>query len=136
VQSARPLESLEVLYKGRVGRRAQPSPSARHFQLRLDLPVGETGWIAARAFEQPDKTIRYAQTSPIYLRAGGSSGIVAEDARYFAAWMRREKEFYRKETRFQSPAHRDAMVELFEKAEAFYERLAAEGSGPAERSKP
>jgi len=136
VQSARPLESLEVLYKGRVVRRAQPSPSARHFQLRLDLPVGETGWIAARAFEQPDKTIRYAQTSPIYLRAGGSSGIVAEDARYFAAWMRREKEFYRKETRFQSPAHRDAMVELFEKAEAFYERLAAEGSGPAERSKP
>ena len=122
------LERVEIIFKGQVVKTAEAGGAARALTAELDLPAGETGWVAARAFERPSKTIRYAQASPVYVRVGNTSGIVPQDAQYFLNWMRREKEFYRRETRFQSPRHQEAMVTLFEQAEAVYARLA--GSEP------
>lgn len=119
VRSAAPLEEIEIIFQGRVVH-SSGSPVAE-----LELPVTSSGWVAARVFEKPGKTVRFAQTSPIWIRAGRDPGIVAEDARYFVAWLRREVEFYRKETRFRSPEHQRAMIELLEKGEAVYARLAA-----------
>lgn len=117
--SAGALEKLELLFKGRVVE-ATGRPS-----LETELELKESGWVAARAFESGAKTVRFAQTSPIWARVGQDPGIVEGDALYFAAWLRREADFYRRETRFQSPEHRQAMVELFENGETAYRRLAA-----------
>jgi hypothetical protein len=112
-------EKLELLFKGRV------VEATGRTSLETELEVKESGWVAARAFEPAAKTVRFAQTSPIWIRAGRDPGIVASDALYFAAWLRREAEFYRRETRFQSPAHRQAMVALLEAGERAYRGLAA-----------
>jgi hypothetical protein len=119
-RSAGTIERLEIVWKGRVVKTGGTNVA------EVDLPVSESGWVAARAFEPPGKTIRFAQTSPIWVRVGRDPGIVAEDARYFTAWLQREADFYRKETGFRLPEHQRAMVELFEKGEAVYARLARE----------
>jgi len=128
VESARPIGRLEVVFNGRVVKTVEGSSGIRKLKAELSLPAGESGWVAARAFETPQSTIRFAQTSPVYIRVGGRPYISAADARYFAAWMRREKAFYQKELRFKSPQHREAMIHLFEQAEAVYTGLAADAA--------
>lgn len=118
-RSTAPLDGIEILFQGRV------VASAASPVVELELPVAGSGWVAARAFERPGQTVRFAQTSPVWIRAGRDPGIVAEDARYFVAWLRREIDFYRKETRFASPEHRRAMIGFFEQGEAVFARLAA-----------
>ncbi len=113
------LEPLEIIFQGRVVHSGGPPA------VEFELPVAGSGWVAARVFERGGKTVRFAQTSPVWVRAGSHPGTVAEDARYFALWLRREAEFYRKEARFRSAEHQRAMVELLERSEAIYARTAA-----------
>lgn len=78
----------------------------------------------ARCFERAGSTIRFAHTSPIYLKFDGDAGTVAQDAQFFLKWIEREIAFYRNEPGFKEPRHRQEMIALFQKAKAVYERLA------------
>jgi hypothetical protein len=91
---------------------------------RFTSEVGESGWFVARCFERAGSTIRFAHTSPIYLRFDGDSGIVAQDAQFLVKWIEREIAFYQAETGFKEPRHREEMIALFQKAKGVYERLA------------
>jgi hypothetical protein len=115
------MDRLEVLFKGKVIRSV-----AGPGRLALDFAeeIGATGWFAARAFEKPDHTIRFAHTSPVYLAVPGDAGVVPEDARFFLDWIDREMAFYRNLPGFREPAHRDAMLALFASAREVYRRLA------------
>ena len=119
--SVTPLDRLEILSKGKVIRTASGSG-----KLRLDFEVeaGETGWIAARAFEKPDRTVRFAHTSPVYIEVAGDRGIVVEDASFFLEWIDREAAFYRDLPGFRDPAHRAAMLAFFDSARKVYAKLA------------
>jgi hypothetical protein len=125
--SIRGLDRMEVLFKGRVVKTDRANGGAGKLTLDFELPVSETGWVAARAFDRPDQTIRFAQTSPIYVKAGDDSGIVPEDARFFLDWIDRETGFYSRETRFRDPEHRRAMLEFFGRARQVYAKLAGGG---------
>ncbi|MGH8248170.1 MAG: CehA/McbA family metallohydrolase, partial [Gammaproteobacteria bacterium] len=118
--SLRPLDRLEVLFKGKVVRTA-----AGNGKLLADftMDIAETGWFAARAFEKPDRTVRFAHTSPVYVELPGDSGIVREDARFFIEWMDREMAFYRKVPGFREPGHREAMLAMFSAARQVYAKL-------------
>jgi hypothetical protein len=117
-----PMDRLEVLFKGKVIRTAR---GAGKLTVDFTTDVGETGWFAARAFEKPDRAIRFAQTSPVYVEFAGDTGIVREDAEFFLDWIDREIAFYQKLPGFREAAHRDAMVALFSTAREVYARLAA-----------
>jgi hypothetical protein len=123
VSSLNPMDRLEVLFKGKIIRSVSGSG-----KLSVDFiaDLGETGWIAARAFEKPDRTIRFAHTSPVYLSFPGDTGVVPEDARFFLDWIDREMAFYRNLTGFREPAHREAMLALFSSAREVYLKLAAQ----------
>jgi TolB protein len=93
-KSLRSLDRLEVIYRGRVIR------SFRHTSRRGNL-VGEfafapatDGWLAARVFEKPGRTIRFSHTSPVYL-ALATPTTAAEDAEFFLEWIDREMRFYK-----------------------------------------
>ena len=80
----------------------------------------ETGWFVARAFEKPDRTIRFAHTSPVYVEIPGDTGVVREYAQ-FIDWIDREIGFFRNLPGFREPQHRDAMLTLFAAARRVYE---------------
>jgi hypothetical protein len=115
------LDRLEVIFNGRTIRTATGSG-----KLAVDFVVdaNETGWFAARAFEKPDHTVRFAHTSPVYLEIAGDPGIVREDAQFFIDWIDRETGFYEKLPGFREPAHREAMIALFRSARQVYLKLA------------
>jgi hypothetical protein len=89
----------------------------------VEHSFSSNGWIAARCFEPPGRTIRFAHTSPVYVDVGRPAPA-ADDARFFLEWIDREVGFYSAQTGFREPRHRDEMLEFFRAARAVYARLA------------
>jgi hypothetical protein len=83
--------------------------------------VGESGWFVARCFDRAGSTIRFAHTSPIYLKFDGDTGVVTQDAQFLLNWIEREFAFYQAEPGFKEPSHRAEMIALFQKARAVYQ---------------
>jgi hypothetical protein len=117
------LQRLEILFKGRIIMTVPNPDGSGRLAADFESNVSETGWIVARCFEQPGKTIRFAHTSPVYIQFGQQSAIVREDAQFFIDWIDREIEFYRQERGFKQPEHRAEMLSFFEKARGVYSKL-------------
>jgi hypothetical protein len=118
--SARELEKLEIVWKGKVLKTAPVIDSGSPLTLEAEIDATETGWVAARAFEKSSSSIRFAHTSPVYVQVGQDRGIVEEDVKFFLTWLDRESEFYRRLTGFKSESHRQAMLDFFHQARAVY----------------
>lgn len=124
--SSRPLERLEIVVGGRVVHRASSPPRAEGVnRSRAELlhTFDHNAWVVARAFERAGRTIRFAHTSPVYIDVGRPAPTV-EDATFFLEWIDREIRFYRAETGFREPRHREAMLAFFRSAREVYARLA------------
>jgi hypothetical protein len=119
------LEKLEVLWKGTVIKTVAAPPGSHQLAMDFEAEANQTGWFAARAFESPTETVRFAHTSPVYVRMGNDRGIVPEDAAFFVDSMGRAIAFLQSVPGFHSPADRDAMASMFQQARAVYARLAA-----------
>jgi hypothetical protein len=124
-RSLRPLERVEVIYRGRVVHVLRDFGPQGTVSAEFSFEPETHGWLAARAFEPPDRTIRFAHTSPVYIE-GGSPVSAAADARFFLDWIDREVRLYQSSTGFRSEADRRAMLDTFARARAVYERLASE----------
>ena len=88
------------------------------------MPVDQSGWLVARAFEKPLDAAHFAHTSPIYVQIGNDRGLVPEDARYFIKWIDREIKLYEKLPDFATETDRQAMLAMFREARQVYARLA------------
>lgn len=121
--SPRPLERLEIVADGRVVHRVTSPDVSGRWIAQVDHSFGHDGWVAARCFEPPGRTIRFAHTSPVYIDVGRPAPA-ADDARFFLDWIDREIGFYRAETGFRDPRHREEMLEFFRAARRVYARLA------------
>jgi hypothetical protein len=124
VATMQPLDRVEVLFKGRVVHTSRTADSSGKWRARFTRDVGESGWFVARCFERAGSTIRFAHTSPIYLKFDSDAGIVAQDAQFLVRWIEREIAFYRAEPGFKEPSHREEMIGLFQKAKGVYDKLA------------
>jgi TolB protein len=123
VTSLGDLERLEIIWKGKVVKAVEASSKTQHLNLDLEVDAQSSGWFAARAFEKPTETVRFAHTSPVYVQVGGSDGIVAEDAKYLLGLVEQQIRFC-ETSHFRSEADRQAMLAFFKKAAAVYTRLA------------
>ncbi len=126
--SAGELDRLEIVWKGQVVRTVAASGTATSLAADLELEAKESGWFAARAFEKPGTTVRFAQTSPVYVRVGVRRGVVLDDVKFFLAWIDREIKFYEGLSGFRSESDRQGMLAFFRQARGVYERLAAAAS--------
>jgi hypothetical protein len=123
------LERVELLYRGRVVRAFREFDGEGRLTSEFDFAPDTDGWLAARAFEKPGRTIRFGHTSPIYLDLGAPASA-AEDAHFFLDWIDREVRLYQASTSFRSEADRTAMLAFFAKGRAVYEQLARSGAAP------
>lgn len=122
-QSLRALDRVELIYRGHVVRAFREFDAQGRLAADFDFAPETDGWLAARAFEKPGRTIRFSHTSPVYLDRG-TSASTATDARFFLDWIDREVRLYQASTSFRSEADRAAMLAFFAKGRAVYERLA------------
>ena len=88
------LERLEVVWKGKVIKTVTAPEKTQSLTLDVEQEATETGWVTARVFEKPTVTVRFAQTSPVYVQAGKDRGIVAEDAKYLVDLIDQNMKFY------------------------------------------
>jgi Tol biopolymer transport system component len=93
MRSLAALDHVEVLYNGRVVAR-HGKKDATSADLSGTIPVTESGWILARAWnDDPDPLIfdlyPYASTSPVYVSVGGQPAKSPKDAEYFLHWIDR-----------------------------------------------
>lgn len=123
--TATALDRMEIIWKGKVIKKVAAGARSSKLRASFDFEAHGSGWIAARAFDKPGESVRFAQTSPVYLKVGQDPGIVPEDAKFFLNWIDREISFYQNLPRFRSEPDRQAMLALFRRARKVYERLAA-----------
>jgi hypothetical protein len=122
-RSLRDLDRLEIIWSGQVVKTVHASGGSRNLSVEYEFDAQRTGWFAARAFEKPAQSVRFAHTSPVYVRVGNDSGLVPEDAKFFLDWIEREIGFYKNLTIFRSEADREAMLSLFRLARPVYENI-------------
>jgi len=124
VTSLGDLERLQIIWKGKVVKTVEASGKTQHLSLDLEVDAQSSGWFAARAFEKPTETVRFAHTSPVYVQVGRDDGVVAEDAKYLLGLIEQQIKFCETSSNFRSEADRQAMLAFFQKAAAVYTRLA------------
>jgi hypothetical protein len=124
VSSLGALNRLEILWKGKLLKSITAPPDSHNLSADIQMVVDHTGWFVARAFEKPTETVRFAHTSPVYIRVGNDRGIVPEDAEYFVRLMDQEIKFYQNISGFRTATDQEVMVNMFKKARAVYARLA------------
>jgi hypothetical protein len=119
------LDRLEIVWKGQVIKAVRAADNDSLLKVDLAFDANESGWLAARAFEKSHPAVRFAQTSPVYIRLGEDLGIVPEDAKFFLTWIDRESKYFENLSGFHSEADRQALLAMFRKARTTYERLAS-----------
>lgn len=117
------LERLEIIWKGRVVKTVKASGKAQNLNADLEVDAQSSGWFAARAFEKPTETVRFAHTSPVYVQVGRDDGLVVDDAKYLLASIEQQIKFC-ESAHFRSESDRQAMLAFFRRAKAVYARLA------------
>lgn len=123
VSTAGELDKVEIVWKGQVVKSVAATGAGSALAADAEVEASETGWIAARAFEKSSPSIRFAQTSPVYVQVGNSRGVVAEDVKFFLDWLDREIEYYKQQPGFKTESDRQAMLDFFRQARAVYARL-------------
>lgn len=126
--SNRDLDRLEIIWKGRTIKTVEANEKTPKLSADLEVDAETTGWFAARAFEKPTETVRFAHTSPVYVHVGRDSGLVEEDAKYLLALIEQQIKFCETVPYFRSEADRQAMLGLFRKAEKVYGQLVNAGA--------
>ena len=63
------LEGVDVIVDGAIVRSLTPGGNQSRIDGRVTVDVSDGSWIAVRAWEKNEKTVRFAHTSPFYVGA-------------------------------------------------------------------
>ncbi len=112
--SVTPFDRLELLYNGEVVARCEASADKRLEKLEVEVPLGASGWLAARCLK--GETVR-AHTSPVYVRIEGRPmSAHADTLAPFLAVLERTLAWVRNEARCDKKSRREQLVQTLESA--------------------
>ena len=131
MDSAFPVETLELIRNGEPVERIPLQDGGHSAAVRKRIAVAESGWYTLRALtSEPvppiDDTHLYAETGPIYVRAGQQEIRSTEDAEYFVRWIDDISRQARDHPGWRSQKERDHVLGQFEQAREVFARRAAE----------
>ncbi len=149
-----PYHRLEIICNGRVIGGSSPTGPGHHAEIRVEHPVNQSCWIAARAMEDIEpyrkaglkfSTVHieagtlhgnyygtrrpetvFAHTSPVYVIRNGQPIRSWEDADYYVRYLDRAIRWLEKDGNFANPDDRRSSIEAFERGRALYLKRAAE----------
>ncbi|MEW5978478.1 MAG: CehA/McbA family metallohydrolase [Acidobacteriota bacterium] len=123
-QVASELESVEIVVNGQVVE-SLPGNGQATLSLKKKWRFQGSSWVAARAFEKSDKTVVFAQSSPVYLLKDGKPALVRADLQY---WLDRVDELIartRNQQGFKDELQRQDTLAVYERARKVYVDLLA-----------
>lgn len=113
------LESLQLVVNGLVA--AETGAGETELALEHSLEVGESCWMALRAFEKSDLDNRFAHTSPIYALVEGRPPRVEASLRDLLGKLDQLIDYIEKSVAFRRESHRAETLELYRQARAIYQ---------------
>lgn len=91
VESITPIETIDLLYNGKVIATVTPSDDGLKAELRKTFTVTGSGWFAAQARARPLRSIRkpvsWAATMPVWVMSGAQPIRSRADAQFFIDWL-------------------------------------------------
>ena len=155
-QSQLPYDRLEIVVNGAVVADSSPSGPRHSAAVKLEHPVKDSCWIAARVLEdsatyrakqvnlraihQARGTLHgdyygtrrpetvFAHSSPAYVIRDGRQIRSQEDAEYYVRYLESAIAWLEKEGRFARPSDKTATLEAFRTGQRLYQRRAAEAA--------
>jgi TolB protein len=130
-----PMDQIDIIENGKVVY-TQKASNRNHIQLSTSIPVEASAWVAvrvtgpARQHLLMDRYV-YAHSDPVYVRVAGTELRSTEDAQYFIRWMDHCIQLLDKAT-FDSPAEKEKVRAVWERARARYEQLAGNSARTSE----
>ncbi len=121
VKSRAPLDRVEIVADGKVIQSFAAPEGKTEFRTDVGVRGGVYTWIAARAFEKNDKTIRMAHSKPVFF-----PGIAdhRKDAAFFVEWIDKLiAETKEAEDRFSDEKEKAHVLEQYQAARDFYQRM-------------
>lgn len=122
------LNFVDIVRNGKVLERFNCSDGSK-FHIHFDMEVGESCWVAARAYEKSERTVRFAHTNPVFLEVPEPIMPSRADAIYYLEWCRELLDGSRKDSeRYSSDKERREVEGLYGRVISFYQELAERGS--------
>ena len=129
------MHGLEIVQNGRIVHRVEATGDGRSIDAELEIPVGGSGWIAARALGPAQHgamdSYLFAHTNPVFVIADGEPIRSREDAAFFVRWIDHVLLELRVMDRWDDPAHKAEVLATFEEGRRLYQAQvdALDGSG-------
>jgi TolB protein len=129
-RSIPPMKALELIVNGEVAATATPTAEGTAAKLSHTLQADESAWVAARVTGPAHRRVMndsqlFAHTSPVYLVRDGKPVAIAKDAAIVLGWIDRLIEDVKKSPRFAKDAHRQEVLEIFQRGRRHYEKIAS-----------
>ncbi len=134
VRSQVPVEKVEVVVNGEVVKSGSPS-EGRDFSLDEEIPLTRSSWVAVRAYGRWQRLVlndlqTFAHTSPVYVYLGDQPVASLKDLRFYIDWIEKLIRRVEERGRFETPAKKREVVDLFQRALRIYrDRERAAGGG-------
>ena len=126
---------MEIVMNGEVVKTVEADAEGKNLNLDIEVPVERSSWIAARVRGEGHRLVTLdpdllAHTSPLYCYVGGKPILSAESCRYYVDWIERLLGQVQNRGRFAGPSRRNDVMDLFRKAENYYESRLKEAETP------
>ena len=123
-----PVDHLEIICNGQRVRDLKLSGDRMRADVEDKISISRSGWCLLRAWsDQAEHPILdaypYATTSPIYVTVAGSAPKPTEDAAYFTAWIDRLIDGAKSNKDWNTPAEKEAVLNLLDYARKIYVQL-------------
>jgi Tol biopolymer transport system component len=131
VNSAAPLERVELVRNGTVLHSAPLDRSGRRASLDIVVDMTQSGWLSMRAIGANrtfpvENTRPQAVTNPVYVTVGGRPIRDRASAEYFVKWIDRLSQMAAEHPGWRSEREKAHVLGQFAEARAIYQRRAAE----------
>jgi TolB protein len=128
LRSIVPVDHLEIVCDGKVAKEIKLEGNGQSADTEGTLQIKGSGWCVLRAWTENARypvmdKYAYATTSPIYLTVDGKKPRLAEDAKYFEAWIDRTIEVTTKYPDWNSPAEKEYVLNRLKEARTIYQDL-------------
>ncbi len=128
-----PLDRVEIVVNGEVASTHDVGAMGERFRLESVVELDGSGWIAARAVGPASPLVAdsyaFAQTSPVWIVAGGREYRSAEDIRFLLAAVEVFRARVVERDRWVTAADRERFLSRVDEAAAVYEGLLRETEG-------
>ncbi len=121
VQSNAPLDRVEIIADGKVVKTFEAPEGRKTFQTDVAIRSGIHRWVAARAYEKSEETVKMAHSRPVFFNGAWRR---TADANYFIEWIDELiAEAEEDEDRYASEEEKEAALATYREARAVYERM-------------